>query len=125
MDNLTPEQIKAMISMLQQMLPSSTSQNEDDSPVVKASTPKKRSPKTKPETKSQNKFDQMMERSMHKEDILIDKKLLVQPPTPRARPFRLVKVACRVCGKQEEVNPGLIPDSLDRYKCNKCATSAG
>jgi hypothetical protein len=67
----------------------------------------------------------MMEKRMHMEDIEIDKKLIVQPPVPRARPFNLVTAICRVCGKKETVNPVLITDSLDRYKCNKCSGAAG
>jgi hypothetical protein len=125
--NLDPQQIQQMILMLQSMLPkqdlSESSEQQDT-----ATKSKKKSPRTnnisipKP---SNNKFDSMPEMRMHKEDIAIDKKLIVQPPVPRARSFNFVKAICRVCGKKESVNPVLITDSIDRYKCNKCSGAAG
>ncbi len=132
-----PEQIKLLISMLQKLLP----QEEGSQPK---STPKKKTAKTKKEEqtdqydnpniktkstklspRSKNKFLNMPEINMHKADSLIDKKLAVSPPTPRTRTFEPVNARCRVCGKTEKVNPAIIPDSLDRYKCNRCASSAG
>lgn len=121
MDNLSPDQIKSMILLLQKMLPSDSSTESKEIPEP----PKTRNKKTKPKSISNNKFESMPEARMHKEDILIDQKLSVQPPVPRARPFKLTKATCRVCGKQEKVNPVLITDSIDRYKCNKCSSSAG
>ena len=127
--NLDPQQIQQMILMLQSMLPK---QEEQDS--KKTATEKlKQKPKRRQETNNknetltvrENKFDSMLEARMHKEDIAIDKKLSIMPPVPRARPFELVDAICRVCGKRERVNPVLISDTLDRYKCNKCATGAG
>lgn len=123
MDNLSEDQIKSMISLLQNML---SINNATDADTKKPSDIKK--PKNKPAKKipkSNNKFESMPEARMHKEDTLIDKKLSVQPPVPRARPFKLVTALCRVCGKKEKVNPVLITDSIDRYKCNKCSASAG
>lgn len=128
MDNLTPDQIKAMIMMLQNMLPQQTSDGDNivDDNEIEHTASTKRNTKTGKKTKSAtNKFNNMPEMHMHKDDIAIDKKLRTQPPVPRARPFKLIKVVCRVCGKREEVNPGLILESVDRYKCNKCSTSSG
>ena len=129
MDNLTPDQIKAMIMMLQNMLPEQNTDSDDttDDNKIENTTRKKRDSKANKETKqlATNKFNNMPEMHMHKDDIAIDKKLRIQPPVPRARPFKLIKVVCRVCGKREEVNPGLILESVDRYKCNKCSASSG
>lgn len=124
--NLDPQQIQQMILMLQAMLP-----KQEESVSEKDSKTKKKAPRTNNKSKasisksSNNKFDEMMEKRMHKEDVEIDKKLIVQPPVPRSRPFNLVSATCRVCGKKENVNPVLITDSLDRYKCNKCSGAAG
>jgi hypothetical protein len=133
MDNLTPEQIQAMIQMLQGMLPSvektqientdtnNHQETDDEDFVVKSIKTKRRHKKEK----HTNKFNSMPEKNLHKEDTIIDKKLRTQPSVPRARKFSMIKVVCRVCGRREEVSPGLIQDSVDRYKCNKCSTSAG
>lgn len=111
MDNLTPEQIKLMINMLQDMLP-------------KENTTSVESPKPKKEQRT-NRFVDMPESTMHKEDIAIDRKLNVREPVARTRQFRPIGVQCRVCGRKENVNPALIPESLERYKCNKCSSSPG
>ena len=134
MDNiqLNPEQIQQMILMLQQMLPANTQEGG----VVKSKKTKVASENEKVnpiKTKKinmtnqhhENKFLEMSEMSMHKSDALIDKKLNKFPPTPRSRPFELVTVKCRVCGKTEDVHPKLVLDSVDRYKCNNCSTSEG
>ena len=55
---------------------------------------------------------------------LIDKKLQVMPPVPRTRTFDPVHVRCRVCGKEEDVNPTLVSE-INRYKCNSCAMTGG
>jgi hypothetical protein len=111
------------------MLPKQEQQDSKKTATEKS----KQKPKRRQETNNknetltvrENKFDSMQEARMHKEDIAIDKKLSIMPPVPRARPFELVDAICRVCGKKERVNPVLISDTLDRYKCNKCATGAG
>lgn len=129
--NLDPRQIQQMILMLQSMLPQSNDEiKQEELPKSEAKQSRSRSKKNtqhKAKTKPsrENKFDAMMEARMHKEDIAIDKKLSVLPPVPRARPFEWINAVCRVCGKKEKVNPVLITDSIDRYKCNKCATGAG
>lgn len=130
MDNskLDPSQIQQMITLLQTMLEasSSTQDKKDEFSIKQKTTTKQKKTKKKPgETKqSTNKFLDMPEMHMHKEDCLIDKKLIVKPPVPRERKFQLVDVICRICGKKERVNPVLM-ESRDRYKCNKCSTSAG
>lgn len=126
MDNISPEQIQAMIGLLQNMLAAT---NSTDNSTQKTKTPKTRKKKSgakKTNTKEfLNKFEDMPEARMHKEDIAVDKKLSVQPPVPRARPFKMINVVCRVCGRKESVSPSLITESVDRYKCNKCSTSSG
>lgn len=118
-----PEQIKQLISLLQNLLPEENKEEEEEEEFSSKIKTKTRSSKSKNNAK--NKFLQMPERNMHKDDIEIDKKLAVNAPTPRTRKFEPVNVRCRVCGKQEKVNPGIVADSVDRYKCNKCAGSAG
>lgn len=134
MDNiqLNPEQIQQMILMLQQMLPANTQQGKSrKSKKTKTSSENEKvNPiKTKKINMTnqhhENKFLEMSEMSMHKSDALIDKKLNKFPPTPRSRPFELVTVKCRVCGKTEDVHPKLVLDSVDRYKCNNCSTAEG
>lgn len=115
-----PEQIKQLITLLQGLLPKDdkTDSDEDDlSPAIKTKTSKS-SKKT-----SKNKFLAMPEMKMHKEDCVIDQKLSKAPPTPRTRKFEPIEVSCRSCGKKEKVSPDVIPDSVDRYRCNKCASS--
>lgn len=113
-NNLSEDQIKQMIALLQNMLP-----NTQQDAIVK---PKKTRKKTnKNSTESNNKFEQMQEYFLHKEDSEIDKKLSKFPPVPRTRRFEPVSVICMVCGKKDSVNPSII-ESLDRYKCNKCCS---
>jgi hypothetical protein len=121
LNNLDPDQIKGLISLLQGLLP-----QENTAKTRKTVKPRKVNTKKliKQQSKFHNKFDDMMESKMHKEDILIDQKLSKLPPVPRTRQFAPIQVLCRVCGKRETVNPGLI-DSIERYKCNKCCSSGG
>jgi hypothetical protein len=123
---LDNDDIQQLITLLQKLV-INNSDNSTDEPVVK----KTRKPKTKNKNTSQptkkkfiNKFNDMPEMNMFKEDVAIDKKLQKGPPTPRNRPFSFVKVQCRVCGKSDEV-PETLVETIDRYKCNKCATGAG
>jgi len=125
-----PEQIKLLINMLQSLLP-----NEDTIKKTKKIKPKvktqkqnnirskTRSPKYDPS--SNNRFLTMGVKDLHKEDTIVDKALNKFPPTPRNRSFKPISVVCRSCGKKESVNPVLISDSVDRYKCNNCSTNAG
>jgi hypothetical protein len=130
MDNskLDPSQIQQMITLLQTMLEASApAQNtENEFSIKQKPAAKQRKSKKKKDTtqESSNKFLDMPEMHMHKEDCLIDKKLIVKPPVPRTRKFQFIEAICNVCGKKEKVNPILL-QSRDRYKCNKCSTSAG
>lgn len=118
-----PEQIKQLISLLQNLLPSEETEKPEESEQFSTKI-KTKTRSSKNKEKNNNKFLSMPERNMHKEDIEIDKKLSVNPPTPRTRKFEPIDARCRVCGKTEKVNPSIVSDS-DRYKCNKCSSSAG
>lgn len=130
MDNLSPEQIKQMISMLQSMLPQNTISEEENEQTraenntsnIKTASPKKVNNKNKAFI---NKFDEMMESRLHQEDKAIDKILSVHSPTPRVRSFEPINVVCRVCGKKDSINPNILSESPSRYKCNNCARSPG
>ena len=119
-DSMSPNQIKQMIAMLKQMLPEDDTTEEQ--PTQKSGPIKTRDKKPR---QTENKFESMMEKHLHKEDIEIDKKLKKYEPTPRIRTFDPLKVTCRVCGKSDKINPALLQDSPERYKCNNCARSAG
>lgn len=112
-----PEQIKQLIAMLQNMLP----KEEETNSVIKTKSVRTSSKKKQ----LKNKFLDMPEKDMHKADSVIDKKLAVHPPTPRNRKFSKIDVKCRTCGKYEKVNPSIVPEQIDRYKCNKCSSSSG
>ncbi len=121
-----PEQIKQLISLLQQMLPSDDNKTKDDEEDDSSFESPIRTKSTRSNNKNRkNKFLDMQEKNMHKEDIAIDKKLATSSPTPRNREFTPVEVKCRSCGKKEKVSPAIVPDSIDRYKCNNCSTTAG
>ena len=126
---LDKNDIKALIAILQKGL---VDENEEDTDidtleevVAKPKTKAKKNPVSKTTKKRfNNKFDNMPEVNMFKEDVEIDRKLQKFPPTPRTRKFAPIKVQCRVCGKKDKVPPTLV-ESIDRYKCNRCATGAG
>jgi hypothetical protein len=121
-----PEQLKQFIALLQGLLPKNDQNNppdkteEDFVSPVRTKNPKRDSKKQRP-----NKFLDMPEKDMHKDDSVIDKLLMKHPPVARSREFEPISVKCRVCGKAEEINPALLSDSPTRYKCNNCSTSAG
>jgi hypothetical protein len=118
---LDNDDIKQLIAILQRGLDKETIEDEQEEEIkIK---PRKKSVK-KTVKKSKNLFDSMSESRMHKDDIEIDKKLRVHPPTDRSRSYIPTEAQCRVCGKTETINASLI-ESSDRYKCNKCASSAG
>lgn len=116
---LDQEDIKALIAILQKGLTDDKSDQES-----KPKTTKPKAKATIKKKKPSNKFEQMAEFGMCKEDIEFDKKIKKPPPSVRNRTFDFVRVKCRVCGKTEKVAPSLI-ESTDRYKCNKCSTGAG
>lgn len=118
------DKIETLISVLQSML----SPSEDTTDSVVKEKPKKNRKRTTNNIQTKtpiNKFDSMSEKHMHKNDVLIDKKLNRLPPVPRTRSFAMIDVRCRVCGKEEEISPALLVESKDRYKCNRCSSSAG
>jgi len=115
-----PEQIKKLINALQGLLPSDNDEEDVVESKIKTKTSRASSKK-----KQKNLFLEMAEKDMHKSDSAIDKKLNISPPTPRNRKFVPVEVKCRSCGRTEKVNPAIVPESVDRYKCNKCSSSAG
>lgn len=120
---LDNDDIKALIAILQKGL----TDDDVDAEPEKPTTLRKSKPRTPPvpkKKKSTNKFDKMAEFAMCKEDVEIDKKIRKPPPSIRNREFDFVKVQCRVCGKKDKVPPTLV-ESIERYKCNKCATGAG
>lgn len=120
---LDKDDIKQLIAILQKGLSEDSHDETDIEESVEDETSTKRKTKSK-KKKTLNKFDSMSEFRMHKDDVEIDKKLKVQPTTKRTRTYQPLKVKCRVCGKEESVNPALV-DSRDRYKCNKCCSSPG
>ena len=116
-----PDQLKQLISLLQNML---TSDDSDESSEETSPIKTKSSRKPKGQTQNSNKFLNMPEMNMHKEDTEIDKRLSKHPPVARAREFEPIVVRCRICGKEETLSPSLV-ESPSRYKCNKCSSSAG
>lgn len=129
--NVDPQKIQAMIGILQSMLESeNTPPTKNVQPIAVTETlPSQPSFSTNKKAYSSskvNKFDTMMEKNMHKEDTLIDQKLNVHPPVARSRSYQPITLRCRVCGKQETINPQLaISTEAERYKCNKCSSSPG
>lgn len=119
-----PEQIKGLIAILQQLLPTDTPSKPDANDQF--SDPIRTKGSRKSIQSRPNKFVDMPEKNMHKEDSKIDQLLSVNPPVARAREFATINVTCRVCGKTEDIPPSLATaDSKTRYKCNNCSTSAG
>lgn len=122
-----PKDIKKLIALLQSI---SDAQESDDvetehSTAVSNSSPvKKENKRPKTDRVFKNKFLDMPEHRMHKEDSIIDKKLITQPPVVRERYFEPVSVTCRICHKTESLSPNLV-DNVSRYKCNKCSTNPG
>lgn len=123
-----PEQIKQLISLLQNLLPKTNEEtildSQEDEAVHKMPTRGQKS-NGKRKQKSTNKFLTMREKDMHKEDSKVDRLLNKAAPVSRSRDFSFVKATCRVCGKTEEIAPGLLFEGPHRYKCNNCSTSSG
>lgn len=126
---LDNDDIKQLIAILQRGLTQNDSdtEEEEDRPVKKTrakKTPSRGAKKKAAKPKRVNMFDQMAESRMHKEDVVIDKKIRRGTPTLRRDTFKPLRVSCRVCGRTEEIDPSII-EGIDRYKCNKCAISPG
>jgi hypothetical protein len=124
-----PEQIKNLIDVLQSLLQTSEKQTKDndkhDIDDYTINNKIKTKNKRTKNNKSINKFEQMSEFGMHKDDLKIDEKLAKHPPVARLREFEPIIVTCRKCGKKESVNPSLVYEGPTRYKCNNCSTQAG
>lgn len=120
-----PEDLKKIIAILQAVVGLKESDNEsepDDTKKPSIKTKSRQRPSV--ERTGHNKFLDMQEQNMHKEDTAFQQKVSKHPPVPRSRPFIPISVRCRICGEIEEVNPRLV-ESADRYKCNSCSGSAG
>lgn len=115
---LDDDDIKQLIAILQKGL------SNDDKVEQTSKRKTNKSSKIKNVVQKTNKFEEMPEFRMHKDDSIVDKKLQKIPPVPRNRDYKPINIKCRICGKQENVNPSLVEYS-DRYKCNKCSTSSG
>ena len=126
-----PEKIQQLIDLLGSLLPETKQESKTAKKKVtkkKTSTTKKpRATRKKPDKQeSTNKFLDMPEMNMHKEDGKIDEKLQQFPPTPRSRPsMESISVRCRICGREENISQGLLFEGANRYKCNKCSTQSG
>lgn len=127
------ETIEQIVDLLRSLVDDET-QTEEVKPAKKRTAKKKATSKkistgrarktARTKTTSTNKFDSMPERNMFRDDVAIDRKLNVQPPSPRTRQYSTIHVTCRSCGKSETVNPSLVHDKT-RYKCNTCSQAGG
>jgi hypothetical protein len=128
-EELSPAQIKQMIGMLKAMLPEDKEEavavKTDVSPLINPNTPIKDAGPSYRTGKHYNKFDEMMENKLHKQDTELQKKLSQYPPVPRNRSVSMVKATCRICGKSEEVSASLLYEGEARYKCNSCSKGSG
>jgi hypothetical protein len=117
---LDNDDIKQLIQILQKGLSDNDNSTEDEPERIP--TKKRKVNKNK---QSNNKFISLGFHNLHKEDIAVDKLLKNKSKTPRNRSFKPIKVRCRVCGREESINPSLLYEAPDRYKCNKCSSSPG
>ena len=115
--------MKLLIGVLQSLLPETTTEIKE--PPKHKSVIKTKTTKASASEFTENKFLTMGVKDLHKDDTIVDKALSKFPPTPRSRKYKSLDVVCRVCGKKESVNPAILYDSAERYKCNKCSSSAG
>lgn len=129
--NTDTKDIKKLIALLQVLVDINDNDSEEEDEKSKNTNNTKSTRTSKPTKKRNkkqaefvNKFLDMPEKDMHKDDSGIDKKLNVHPPVARAREFDPIEVMCRVCHTTELVPPSLV-ESVSRYKCNKCAKNPG
>ena len=124
-----PEQLKKFIAALSSLLPPEENNVPEKPKAKKTRTTKKTTRKTTNKTRTSeerhNKFLDMAENNMFKEDPKVAKKLYNQPPMRRRSKKPKLSVTCRICGKREEISSSLLYGDKDRYKCNKCCSSAG
>jgi lysyl-tRNA synthetase class I len=124
---LDKDDIKQLIAILQKGLTDDTNSGDDiveTQPKTKIKRTKSKNSGKSTKEKRDNLFERMSEFGMHKEDVEIDRKLAKHPRTHRSRNFTPVTVKCRVCGRDESVNPVLV-ESKERYKCNRCSRAPG
>lgn len=124
-----PEQLKKFIAALSSLLPPEEN-NIAEKPKARKTrttrkTTKKITSKTRTSEEKHNKFLDMAESNMFKEDPKVAQKLYNQPPMKRRSKKAKLSVTCRICGKREEISSSLLYGDKDRYKCNKCCGSAG
>lgn len=124
-----PEQLKKFIAALSSLLPPEEN-NIAEKPKARKTrttrkTTKKITSKTRASEEKHNKFLDMAESDMFKEDPKIAQKLYNRPPMKRRNKKPKLSVTCRICGKREEISSSLLYGDKDRYKCNKCCGSAG
>ena len=128
-EQLSEAQIKQMIGMLKAMLP-----EDDAKPTEKAVATSPQATKSVPirnagpdyrNGQHYNKFEDMAEREMYKQDTEIQKKLSQYDPVPRTRRSQMIDATCRICGKKETVSAQLLHEGAARYKCNDCARGSG
>jgi|694.fasta_scaffold00568_17 hypothetical protein len=120
---LDNDDIKQLIAILQKGL-SSENKTSPTTPT-QSDLEHQIKPIKRNEPKTENKFISLGFHNLHKEDVAIDKMLQKNPPTPRNRQFKTIDVKCRVCGRSESINPAVLYESPDRYKCNRCSSSPG
>lgn len=129
---LNNDDIKQLINILQRGLIEDSEPEEKQSQVIHSKPNKKSVSRQRKNKKvanesnnSYNRFDDMPEKNMHKDDTKIDQVLSQYSPTQRSREFNFIDVVCRVCGRKDSINPALVYDSGSRYKCNKCSKIPG
>ena len=123
-----PEQIKQLINLLSGLLPSDSDSSDEKPKTRKRTTRKKTVSTSKKQPKKpqrENKFTDMPESQMFKEDPALAKKLYKQPPMRRRPKKGQTQAQCRICGKKENVSPGLLFGGIERFKCNKCSATPG
>lgn len=128
------DQIKGLITLLQQVVDSQETEGEQTDQEVETQ-PEDNQNNSKIKTRESrrvvknngfvNKFESMSEFNSYKADSAIDKALSQHPPVARTREFEPINVVCRVCGKKESINPSLAHEGPSRYKCNNCSKSPG
>lgn len=130
--NTNTKDLKKLITLLQVLVDlndeDESNEKENETKTTTKKLTKAKTSNTTRKNKKQpefvNKFLDMPEKDMHKDDAGIDKKLSVHPPVVRARDFDPIQVVCRVCNKTEMIPPSLV-ESVSRYKCNNCAKNPG
>lgn len=127
-EQLSEAQIKQMIGMLKAMLPEDEAKAEttvQTAPKATKAVPIKNAGPDYRNNQHYNKFEDMAEKNMYKQDTEIQKKLSQYDPVPRTRQAQMVDAKCRMCGKTETVSAQLLHEGAARYKCNDCSRGSG